>query len=524
MSDLFIINQNYPTDDAPISIQNATITSPPTPFYTGSKVTQNFQLSLNDKILTPDRDYVIYDNKKVELGTYTATFYGVGKYTGSTTQLWKIKNKGVITPSVNSITMGGIGSNKTITITKTGTGTISANSNNSNIATVNVTENNLSITTSGLGETEIVIHLEETEDYTYAELVLPIEVIPVYGVDWDKSSSTTLVRTDDAALFADPNPAIGTGEGSSPFDEIYPWSEIKRATIDGNEMVEIPKFYYKWTDGENSLKLQIAPKPIDGFFISPAHADRGDDVGERNYVYVGRYHCSSGYKSITGATPLTSITRDVARTGCTSLGTGYYQYDYAMLWTIRMLYLVEFADWDAQKVIGYGCGNNSARQNTGNSDSMIYHTGTSQSSRTTYGVGVQYRYIEGLWDNVFNWCDGIVMSSNVPYVTNVVANYGDSTSNHTKVGDSFSSTGCISDWSIPTTSGLEWALYPSAVSGTDYTVYCADQVNTNSTYVVVYVGGAYGQNRVYGLFYLCSYPVSSYASIGARLQYLPPAS
>lgn len=34
-----------------------------------------------------------------------------------------------------------------------------------------------------------------------------------------------------------------------------------------------------------------------------------------------------------------------------------------------------------------------------------YHTGTTAANRTTYGY-TQYRYIEGLWDNVYDWMDG----------------------------------------------------------------------------------------------------------------------
>ena len=46
----------------------------------------------------------------------------------------------------------------------------------------------------------------------------------IYGVEWDWTSSrpTKGVRTDDAALFADPSPAVNNGTGSSPFDSLYP--------------------------------------------------------------------------------------------------------------------------------------------------------------------------------------------------------------------------------------------------------------------------------------------------------------
>ena len=48
----------------------------------------------------------------------------------------------------------------------------------------------------------------------------------------------------------------------------------------------------------------------------------------------------------------------------------------------------------------------------GYTDNMTYHTGTTQSSRTSYGLGEQYRHIEGLWDNVYDWLDGCYYDAN----------------------------------------------------------------------------------------------------------------
>jgi hypothetical protein len=191
-----------------------------------------------------------------------------------------------------------------------------------------------------------------------------------------------------------------------------------------------------------------------------------------------------------------------------------------MLWTIRMLYLVEYADWNSQNVIGFGRSPSGSVFTMGYTDNMSYHTGTDAANRTTYG-GTQYRYIEGLWDNVYDWCDGIVLNSRNPYVTLNPANYGDSTTNHTQVGTGPSSNGEISGWNVPTTSGLEWALFPNAtVSNSNYDTYCADSCSASN--VVVYVGGSYNQSHVGGMFYSNGDYVSfSNGSIGVRLQKLP---
>ena len=353
----------------------------------------------------------------------------------------------------------------------------------------------------------------------------------IYGVQWDGSSSSAMTRTDAAANFVDPVPQMKSGSnwtvGSSPFDNILPWSGMEivdDATV--GKLVKIPKYYYKWTKSGSTMKLQISEKEFDGSHVSPAHADRGDGSGERDYVYVGRYHCAaSTYKSTSGVKPAASATRSAFRTSIHNLGSKYWQFDFAMFWTIRMLYLVEFADWNAQKKIGYGCGDNSATSNMGYTDSMPYHTGTTQTSRTTYGFGTQYRYIEGLWDNVLDWCDGVYFAgtSNADiYVINNPANFSDS-SGGTKTGTRPTSSGCIKAWGIPSASGLEWALYPSEVVTDDnYATYICDRCYYYSSNVVLYVGGYYYQSPNYGAFYLYSYSASSsFAGIGSRLQKLP---
>jgi hypothetical protein len=113
----------------------------------------------------------------------------------------------------------------------------------------------------------------------------------IYGAEWDGTSTPVWTRTDSAAGFQNPSPAVGSGSGSSPFDNLYPWSDMQRVVDPAaGEMVEIPKYWYKWTRGDTSMKLQIARYAADGCHVSPAHADRGDGKGERDHVYVGRYH------------------------------------------------------------------------------------------------------------------------------------------------------------------------------------------------------------------------------------------
>jgi hypothetical protein len=288
---------------------------------------------------------------------------------------------------------------------------------------------------------------------------------------------------------------------------------------DGNVMVKIPKFYYKITNSSSQLTIQIATAPKDGFKVSPAHQARYSGDTERNYVYLGKYKCNSSYKSVSGAMPKVNITRADARSGCSNVGTGYCQQDFHTFWTVRMLYIVEFANWNSQAVIGYGCGNESSAVSTGTTDSMNYHTGTMQSSRTTYGTGIQYRNIEDPWGNVYEWVDGIYFNNNTIYIINNPANFSDS-SGGVNVGTIANSGGYISN--LSTGSGdYDWALYPSSSTGSDST-YIPDYCSFSSTSVVLIVGGYWSRYQYYGLFYLYGDFAAHISDInfGSRLLFL----
>ena len=347
---------------------------------------------------------------------------------------------------------------------------------------------------------------------------ITLQYVHIYGVLWDGTSSTVLSRTNDAQDFTDPVPAVNNGNGSSPFDTLLPWSGMVRSTDpQAGELVAIPKYWYKWTKSGSTIKLQIADGPAEGFLVSPAHCDRGDGHGERDVVYVGRYHChTSNWKSQTGGKPKADITRSSARSSIHNLGSTIWQWDWAMDWTIKMLYLVEYADWNSQTKIGYGCGNNSSTENMGQTDGMTYHTGTKQSSRTTYGVGVQYRHIEGLWDNVYDWVDGCYYNGNGLNIILNPNNFSDS-SGGTSIGTP--SSGYPSALDIKTGLNNQWPL-PTAASGSDST-YVPDYWNFSASGPCLLVGGSYGQSLSHGLFYV-GYGTASLANavIGCRLMKL----
>lgn len=368
--------------------------------------------------------------------------------------------------------------------------------------------------TATLGDETTTATVEVTE---YKDYPLELAYVHIYGASWDGTSTTKWSRTDEAAEFTDPVPYVaGASSYGSPFDNLQPWAGMVVSERTGGTMVSIPKFWYKLTQNGRGMTIQIADRAVEGYSVSPAHMDRGDGHGERDVVYIGRYHCNGTYKSGTGS-PRANMTRSSARSGIHNLGSTIWQSDFAMRFTVWLLYIVEFCDWNSQAKIGYGCGNNSSPQPMGYTDSMPYHTGTTQSSRTTYGCGTQYRNIEGLWDNVLDWCDGCYNNGNGLNIILNPSEFSDS-SNGTAVG--VPSSGYPSAFTVKTTGGFP-VFIPTSASGNDAT-YACDSWYFSSSGPCLCVGGYYSHNSSYGLFCVSYYTASNYnVSIGCRLQELP---
>ena len=449
--------------------------------------------------------YTIKATKNGQTATDTVTVSVVQQYTATLSYFTATIHVSIDSGSTVTCTKG----SKTQSKTASATGTVDFTVTESGTYNITATKN---------GETA-----EDTATITADGQTVNVKLAyrHVYGVVWDGTSTTVWSRTDEAASFVNPTPyRAGATNYGSPFDNLYPWSGMVRVTdAVAGELVAIPKFWYKWTKSGNSLKLQIADKETDGFHVSPAHADRGDGKGERDIVYIGRYHCNTNnYKSQSGVKPKANITRSTARTSIHNLGSNIWQSDIQMRMTIWMLYLVEFADWNSQKTIGKGCGNNSATENMGYTDSMPYHTGTTLASRDSYGLGTQYRYIEGPWDNVFDWGDGCYYNSNGLNIINTPSSFSDN-SGGTAVG--VPSSGWPSAFTVATVAGLEWVIYPTASGGSE-TTYSSDDWGFDASGPCLRFGGYYDRYGNYGLFYVsCNSVSNAGANVGCRLQKLP---
>ena len=473
---------------------------------------------------------------KVNAGTaYTASFTPTPNYQWPDGTIeakvvtWAIgKGDNAITVSPTSITLNTANKSGKFTVSRKGDGTITATSSDTKIATIGaINQTTGEVTVNSVGDTTgtatIKVKVAESANYLApADKDVPVKAqfVTIYGVEWDWTSSgpTKGTRTDAAAGFSDPNPAVNNGNGSSPFDNLMPWAGMVKETRTGGVMVKEPKYWYKWTKTGKKLKLQIADGPVEGFHVDPVNMDRGDGLGELNFSYIARYHCASGtYKSETNKAQQVSITRSAARTSIHNLGANIWQMDFAQMWYVGMLFLVEFADWNGER-IGRGCSASGSKENNGKTDAMQYHTGTTAANRDTYGY-TQYRNIEGWWDNVYDWMDGCYYNSNGLNVIKNPNQFSDS-ANGTLVGKPVA--GYPSDFTIPTQSGLEWALFPSAAAGST-TNYVPDVWDFYGSSPCLCRGGSCYQYQSRGPFCVsCCGASSAGAGIGCRLQERPP--
>jgi hypothetical protein len=361
----------------------------------------------------------------------------------------------------------------------------------------------------------------------------------VYGIAWNfGNANTQCSRLEEATNFAEPTPAVGTGTGSSPFDKIYPWSEMEEYNVISGEIkykqgddgfsrtsydtvVKIPKFWFKAEQDSNEFRLYISSGAKDGFMLHPAF-NRGDGK-IRDAIYVGKYKTSAGYATRSGFAPLVSITRKTFRDGAASKGTDWWGYDIATYSAICMLYLVEFADWNTQSVIGAGNTNTSAAKQAGGTDAMSYHTG--RAAGTNDASQIQYRHLESLWGDVRDLVDGINFSGSTVYFCLIPSKFADDTAtNYTILGYTVYASG--GNASYPKSQGLDannpWLWLPVTVGGSTSS-YIPDAWWSNTGWRIFSVGGTYGYGAYAGLFARNAYAASSDsdAALGGRLLFLP---
>lgn len=447
--------------------------------------------------------------------TYTTEVTTKAYYTALSVNLEKFQSTITVTVDSGSTVTATLGST---VLTKTSTGTAVFTVGKAGTWAIKATlgdqtaEGTVSITASGQSK------------------ALTLSYANVFGVCWDTSnSSTALTRltpsTDPYGLVTksvstEPKPAVGTGPGSSPFDAYMPWSGMKECNLNtagtvtawkGQSrfsrsgdfvMVFIPEFYVAQKRSGTKQYFYVSDKPKTGFTKHPGSGK-----------YVGKYHMNSYGRSSTDSEALADITRASARNKAKNNGSKYHLYDFATYCAIVFLYIVEFADWNCQDKIGRGYvdSNNSAIY-SGGTGSVTYHTG--RINGWDGKIAVQYRGIENLWGNVFQWVDGFNANGTTAYVCTDPSKYADDTATgYTNIG-TLPSSGYIKDL-IVTDNGL---LIPKTSGGSE-TTYVPDCVYPSSGWRVLGVGGDWHSGAYAGLleFAADSGSSDSNSNVSARL-------
>ncbi|TAL59173.1 MAG: hypothetical protein EPN85_09820 [Bacteroidetes bacterium] len=231
--------------------------------------------------------------------------------------------------------------------------------------------------------------------------------------------------------------------------------------------------------------------------------------------------------SISGKAPINYGTRANLRAVAKNRGAGWRQEDYDLVSAVQLLYLVEYASFYSQSVIGAGLTDWSTAWVGYNDNNPINNTGLSNSKgNTTFnlskGDGVvgsymTYRGIENWYGHLWKWVDGININNNIPYVSNNDTQFADdTTTNYTALGvtlinaDGWQNTLCqISRGFLPASVG--------ATSSTKITDYC---YQASGWRVVILAGGAsIGADA--GAFYVAMANASglAYRHLSGRLAY-----
>ncbi len=408
----------------------------------------------------------------------------------------------------------------TTTLTKTSTGTAIFTVGKAGTWTITTTKDGNTAT----GTVEITTSGQNKN--------LTLDYAAVFGVCWDTSNSSTaltrLTKTSDPYGFVtkdvttEPVPAVGTGVGSSPFDNYAPWNGMKECNLSPNGLVDawkgdsgfsrnntqtmvfIPEFYVAQKRSGTKQYFYISDNPKTGFTKHP---------GSRKYV--GKYHAANDYcRSMTKCSPWVNCTRTDFRKGVKNIGsTKFHLYDFATYCALIWLYIVEFADWDTQSKIGRGyVDSNNSAINSGETDSMTYHTG--RGAGNDGSTAVQYRWIENLWGNVYQWVDGFNANGTTAYYCTDPSKYADdTTTGYTQIG-TLPNNGWIKDLTV-TDNGL---LIPKTVGGSE-TTFIPDYAYSFSGWLVLRVGGYWSNGSGAGLLYFDADVTSSGSGsyISARL-------
>ena len=202
---------------------------------------------------------------------------------------------------------------------------------------------------------------------------------------------------------------------------------------DGNVMVEIPKFYRKYSYNtavgvvhEHSISLTAQT----GYILDPAFVIGGV---EKDFRYFPAYKGTrSGGKllSVSGTYPSVSFTIATGRTEAAANGTGWHQIDWLLYEALTLLCIIEYGTMNIQSALGQGrtaltggawvggslIGINGLSNNLGNKTGNYTYAGSADTASADLSF-MSYRGCENFFGNIWGFIDGINIQERVPFVS-----------------------------------------------------------------------------------------------------------
>jgi len=258
----------------------------------------------------------------------------------------------------------------------------------------------------------------------------------VYGVSWSRSDNIWWGRIEsNMAKMRRLGDSIGKNPGED-FVQCYPWQGIKLCNVsdegeitafggdenfrrDGSQgqvMVQLPKFYYKYVYSYEKHELWVAQNPLPGFKIHPAFVREGL---VKDYLLVGAYLAGEEGNEVkklvsySGVLPVVNQTMNTFRERAQVRGDGWGLVDAFTRSAISLLYFVEMADWDNQDM---GSEVVDEIAVTGGCDYLNGQSGTAFDANN--GVSVSYRGWENLWGYLSEVIEGLIFDKGLFYSAN----------------------------------------------------------------------------------------------------------
>lgn len=208
------------------------------------------------------------------------------------------------------------------------------------------------------------------------ELFAPksIKAIERYGIKWSVSDNDDLGSRCFNAEGKTATIAIGVTGGQSDFDNIFPWSEMRRCNIkknangakivtfegetgfaldgsNGDVFVRIPKFSV-----EKYVKDGYEYRVIsnDALHIHPAFIEDGKELDE---IFISAFEASESngeLNSIEGVIPANNITAQTFLNYAQAKGNSYSLFDSRCVDLLYTLIAVEFGCRNTNQILGYG--------------------------------------------------------------------------------------------------------------------------------------------------------------------------